>query len=101
LLDDADESFRAAMNQRAKIQAVREILLCDWDPLGIGDNASLVDEYDSYVPDLLGLLEADASVDQIVRHLETIELKLGGPSLREKRLRAAWRLIDTTRRTKC
>lgn len=100
-LAGADECPGAAMNPRAKIQTVREILLRDWDPLGINDNPSLVDEYDAYVPGLLRLLETDASIDQLIRHLEAIELRLGGPSLREKRLRAAWRLIDTVRRTKC
>jgi len=89
------------MNRQAKMHAVREILLRDWDPLGIGDNASLAGEYDTYVPGLLRLLDADTSVDRLTRYLEEIELRLGGPSLREKRLRAAWRLIDTARRTKC
>ena len=80
------------------VQTVREILLRDWDPLGIGDNISLADEYDSYIPTLLNLLTREPAVGDIIRCLEGIEAVLGGTAVSERRLRAAWRLLETFRR---
>jgi hypothetical protein len=81
-------------------RTVRDILLRDWDPLGIGDNLSLADEYDAYLPDLMRLLARDPSIEQLSLHLEGIESALGGMSASERRLRAAWRLVETFRREK-
>jgi hypothetical protein len=81
-------------------QAVRDILLPDWDPLGIGANVSLADEYDAYLPTLLNLLAHGPSVQQVMQYLESIETALGGVSASERRLRTAWRLIETCRQRK-
>jgi hypothetical protein len=78
-------------------RTVRDILLRDWDPLGIAGKAGLDDEYDVYVPALLRLLERDPSVEQLALHLESIESALGGMLASDRRLRAAWRLLETFR----
>ena len=41
-----DKSERAKLRQL--MEAVREIVRRDWDPLGVADNPSCYDEYDSY-----------------------------------------------------
>ncbi len=63
----------SARGQRAahlrEIDAVREILWRDWDPIGCGVPR---DEYDSYIPDVLRLLRAGASGDALAVHLRTV-----------------------------
>jgi hypothetical protein len=53
-------------------ETVRTILLRDWDPLVVGDNESLVDEYD-YLPGALMLIENNCSAAQLQSYLEDIE----------------------------
>ncbi len=36
--------------------AVREVLLREWDPIGIGTNEKCIDEYDSYVSTVCRML---------------------------------------------
>ena len=36
--------------------AIREVLLREWDPIGVGDIPEAADEYDSYVSQVHGLL---------------------------------------------
>ena len=36
--------------------AIREILLRDWDPIGVADVPEAQDEYDSYISQIYGLL---------------------------------------------
>lgn len=40
------------------VNELRQILLHHWDPIGICDVASMADEYDSYLHDLLILAES-------------------------------------------
>ena len=37
-------------------QAIRRILLRDWDPIGVADLPQAQDEYDSYIAEVYGLL---------------------------------------------
>jgi hypothetical protein len=85
------------MNSPRCRRAVRDILLRDWDPLGIADKDGLADEYDVYVQELLSLLAREPSVEQLALYLESIEAALGGMSASNRRLRAAWRLLETFR----
>ena len=45
------------MTIKSLIQSIRAILLNDWDPLIVGDNPHLSDEYDDYIPAIVKLLE--------------------------------------------
>jgi hypothetical protein len=85
------------MNSPHCKRTVRDILLRDWDPLGIADKTGLAAEYDVYLPDLMRLLAREPSVEQLAFHLEAIESSLGGMSPADRRLRAAWRLAETFR----
>jgi hypothetical protein len=37
-------------------EAIRAILLKDWDPIGVADSVEAEDEYDSYVPQIYSML---------------------------------------------
>jgi hypothetical protein len=56
-----------------KVEAVRAILLRDWDPLSVGENPNLTDEYDAYIPGLLRLIDQGCACEQLERYLLDIE----------------------------
>ena len=54
---------------------IREVLLRNWDPLSVGRNPHLADEYDDYVASLIALSESSEklSVQRISDALERFE----------------------------
>lgn len=59
---------------------IDDILWVDWDPIGINDIAPR-DEYQSYVPEIFGLVKANADRQEIARRLfklETNNMGMGG-----------------------
>ena len=54
-------------------QSIRTILLKDWDPLVVGDNPHLSDEYDDLIPSIVGLVGNQCTVEQLERYLNDIE----------------------------
>ncbi|MGH6835004.1 MAG: hypothetical protein ACREC9_05515 [Methylocella sp.] len=52
---------------------IRTILLRDWDPLIVGDNPNLSDEYDDLIPGIIGLLKNHCTAEQMERYLREIE----------------------------
>lgn len=61
-------------------QSIRQILIYDWDPIGI-NAVGLDDEYDSYIGEIYRLLKSGASECQIIERLyqfETISMGLNG-----------------------
>lgn len=42
------------------LKTIRQILLKDWDPFGVGLNLNLADEYDRYVPRIYRMLKSDS-----------------------------------------
>jgi hypothetical protein len=54
------------------VAPVREILMREWDPLGVADFRGAADEYDSYIPGVIGLLQEGASTDDLAAHLDRI-----------------------------
>jgi hypothetical protein len=61
------------MNSAELRERLRAILLSEWDPLCVGDNPNLADEYDRYIPALLALLQGDADEAEIAKALQRIE----------------------------
>lgn len=55
------------------MDSIRKILLQDWDPLGVGDNPNLSDEYDSFIPIIYKMLNSKCTNDQLVALLLSIE----------------------------
>lgn len=79
-------------DKRAKqIQAsIREVLLHEWDPIGIQDVPEAQDEYDSYVGGLYRLLASGSSEDELVEHLRLIETSNMGLSVRDESHQDKW-----------
>lgn len=74
---------------------VRKILLRDWDPIGIGDNVYLTDEYDRYLPEIIKVLNRDTvTTDLIENYLAHIENGLGMQVNNYVRHKAAISLIE-------
>ena len=63
----------AKARARAIQESIRQVLLHDWDPLGVADEPSAQDEYDSYVGGVYRLLLSEASAQDIADHLWEIE----------------------------
>jgi hypothetical protein len=85
-------------HERAKqIQAdIRQVLLRDWDPIGVGDLPEAQDEYDSYVGQVYGLLASGASDAALVDRLQQIEVVNMGLSRPEStRLQSVARKLRT------
>jgi hypothetical protein len=54
--------------------AIREVLVRDWDPIGVMDAAAWPpDEYDSYIGEIYSSLVRGESAEAIARHLCRIE----------------------------
>jgi hypothetical protein len=63
--------------KKYRLGEVRSILLKEWDPLCIGGNSKLMDEYDAYLPDIFGLLQNECTIADLVAALTTIERSMG------------------------
>lgn len=59
-------------------ESIRQILLVDWDPIGIFDVPEAQDEYDSYIGGVYRLLASKCSVDALIDHLFVIETQTMG-----------------------
>jgi len=64
--------------------AIRQVLLYEWDPIGVSDMPAAQDEYDSYAGGIYRLLASGASEYQIIERLYNIEtVSMGLPGNRE------------------
>mgnify|MGYP004546724699 FL=1 len=59
-----------------EINEIRTIFLKYWDPILIGDNELLIDEYDNYVNSMFDYLKGD-NIDDIVDLLILFENEMG------------------------
>ena len=57
---------------------IREILMRDWDPIGVKDEPIAKDEYDMYLGGIYELLKSEAPLELISDHLREIEIKRMG-----------------------
>jgi hypothetical protein len=76
---------------------LRKILLDIWDPIGIGANPNLADEYDGYLSRLVDLAELPSGVDAVELELKRIEDTLGMPCDPRLRRRASEEVVKTVR----
>lgn len=60
------------------LSQVRAVLLKTWDPIGVADEPAAQDEYDTYAPAVLKLVESHASARAVADHLLGIERKRMG-----------------------
>ncbi|MEO8224487.1 MAG: hypothetical protein ABI661_06755 [Gammaproteobacteria bacterium] len=61
-------------------EGIRQVLLHDWDPIGVPPAPQAQDEYDSYVGAVYRLLAAGASEREMAAHLREIEVEWMGLS---------------------
>ena len=57
---------------------IADILLHDWDPIGVADVPQARDEYDSYVGGVYRVLASGGSLAEIEAHLRDIEVRMMG-----------------------
>lgn len=63
--------------QKNIISDIQTILLQNWDPVGIGDNPKLKDEYDGYIGLIIETLLKTPSIEEIITLLREIEKDMG------------------------
>ncbi len=63
-------------------KAIKEILLTEWDPIGIFGTGP-EDEYDPFIWPILSLVRRGADVDEVSAHLDILESVLMGSSRNE------------------
>jgi hypothetical protein len=63
--------------------AIRAVLLREWDPIGIRNVPEAQDEYDGYVAGVYRLLVSGATVSALAEHLARIERDAMGLSIQE------------------
>lgn len=87
------------MNESAGLlENVRQVLMSDWDPIGIRDVSEARDEYDDYARQIVRRLAAGASTAELCKRLLEIETAaMGLPGNRERANEAArklWRIAN-------
>ena len=61
-------------------RSISEVLLRNWDPIGVRDVPQAQDEYDAYVGGVYRLIASGATARQIAEHLARVEAEqLGFP----------------------
>lgn len=58
---------------RALLRAIREILVDEWDPIGVKDEPLAQDEYDSYTGYIAKLIIENRGDMAIAQHLQRLE----------------------------
>lgn len=99
LLFNRNEKFKynlTAAKDFLLYRKIDDILWFDWDPIGINDMAPR-DEYQSYVPEIFGLVKANANRREIAKRLHKLETENMGMSGRiERCLTIADKILATT-----
>src|SRR5262249_21222601 len=65
-----DEPTMQRRDWKEDVDAIRSLLMAEWDPIGCGVPD---DEYDSYIPVIYRLCQARVSIEDLAAHLEEIE----------------------------
>ena len=56
----------------ANFLTMRARLMKHWDPIGIKDVERCYDEYDSYIPSILSLIDSGTTSEELARFLDEI-----------------------------
>jgi hydroxymethylbilane synthase len=79
--------YRGAAFKHPVLFQIAQILLEEWDPIGIRHQPGAQTEYDSYVPIVGGLIVQKASVEQIIDLLFDVETRAMSRQIERERLR--------------
>lgn len=80
---------------RALRDALHTVLINEWDPIGVRDEQAAQDEYDTYIPSIIRLLQNGADQYKLTQHLqhtEVVNIGLRGNSDRNARI--AEKILD-------
>ena len=89
-----DLTGKLSSRRRREISdAIREVLMDQWDPIGVKGIPEAADEYDGYIGGVYRLLVSMADAQQIANHLAAIQTKnMGLPQKAENLVTLAERL---------
>ena len=73
------------MKHNQLLAAVKEVLFCEWDPIGVNDDERCRNEYDSYAPTICRMLEAGAEESKLAAHLRQLRINAMGLSDSDER----------------
>lgn len=75
------------MKQRMSYEAIRDVLLREWDPIDIRDQQAARDEYDTYARRLHSFLASRPTVSEVEAYLVETEQELMGLAADNERAR--------------
>ncbi len=73
----------SSLEYRRAFKAIHDVLIKEWDPIGVGDEPNAQDEYDDYIPVIYRLLSERRIDAEVARHLDLIETESIGLSYNE------------------
>lgn len=77
---------------KSDVDAIRSLLMAEWDPIGCGVPD---DEYDGYIPVIYLLMQQRVSIEELAAHLQEIETdRIGLRERPEVNGRVAKMLLD-------
>src|SRR5690349_10296109 len=83
----------SSRRRRAISDAIREVLMHHWDPIGVEGVPEAADEYDGYIG-VYRLVASKADAQRIAKHLATIQTEMMGlPQKTENLVGVAERLL--------
>jgi hypothetical protein len=66
--------MREAVERARTLQGkIKDILLHEWDPIGVGEMPEAQDEYDSYVPTIYSMLISHKPLNEVFNYLLWLE----------------------------
>lgn len=83
-----------AWRHKTYANVVRELLLEKWDPINVGDNPNLADEYDTVVPEVVKVLMQGSNEEAFVAVLTTFENKLDSHTPASRKRETARALLN-------
>jgi hypothetical protein len=86
------DKYRSRENRRL----LRELLMREWDPIGVRDVPTAQDEYDNYTGEAYVMLDRGATTEDMERYLRSVEDYMGLTQTRDmldRRQRVAELLI--------
>jgi hypothetical protein len=85
-----------------EIDLIRSILLNYWDPVGVGNNSNLRDEYDDFIPSILQYLENKSrSQNDIFEYLLQLETDTMGKPEDPQRINIAAEMLFSSYGAMC
>ncbi|WP_197274474.1 hypothetical protein [Novosphingobium sp. AAP83] len=95
---DMSSSLDTRRMRDPKLLMVKSVLHWAWDPIGVRGVEEARDEYDSYAPNVLELLERSSPEDEVAAYLGWVEVeRLGLPHHPDRNADVAALLMELRR----